>query len=102
MFSYMKSLSDIDALIDELRHEYLEARKQASLPEQAGNLRPVDQVGELIRDERKNQGQTLQELSELSGVAYATLSKIENGDTAVHLSSLSKVLTTLGLKLWIG
>ena len=98
----MKSPSDIDALFDELRHEYFEARKQASLSEQAGTLRPVDQVGERIRDERKNQGQTLQELSELSGVAYATLSKIENGDTAVNLSSLSKVLNTLGLKLWIG
>ena len=98
----MKPLSHIEALLDELRHEYLEARKQASLSGQAANLRPVDQVGELIRDERKNQGQTLQELSELSGVAYATLSKIENGDTAVHLSSLSKVLNALGLKLWIG
>lgn len=98
----MKPLSEIEALIDDLRHEYLEARKQASLSEQVGNLRPVDRVGELIRNERKNQGQTLQELSELSGVAYATLSKIENGDTAVHLSSLSKVLTALGLKLWIG
>lgn len=98
----MKPLSDIEALIDELRHEYLEARKQASLSERAGKLRPVDQVGELIRDERRDQGQTLQELSELSGVAYATLSKIENGDSAVHLSSLSKVLSALGLKLWIG
>jgi len=98
----MKSLSDIDALIDELRHEYLEARKQVSLSEQARNLRPVDRVGELIRAERKNQGQTLQELSELSGVAYATLSKIENGDTGIHLSTLSEVLTSLGLKLWIG
>lgn len=98
----MKPLSDIDALIDELRREYLEARRQASLAEKVNRLRPVEQVGELIRNERKQQGQTLQELSELSGVAYATLSKIENGDTAVHLGSLSKVLNTLGLKLWIG
>ena len=98
----MKSASQVELLIDELRHEYLEARKLASLSEETAQQHPIDQMGKLIRNERKHQGQTLQELSELSGVAYATLSKIENGQTDIQLGSLTKVLDALGLKLWIG
>ena len=59
-------------------------------------------MGVLIRDQRKKQRLTLQELSDLSDVAYSTLSKIENGETAIQLRSLNNVLDSLGLQLWIG
>ena len=59
-------------------------------------------MGGLIRTQRKEQRLTLQEPADLSGVAYSTLSKLEKGDTAIRLQSLSKVPDALGLKLWIG
>ena len=98
----MKPATHVESLIEELRREYLEARKLATLSERAPQLRPIDQLGTVIRDERKQQGQTLQQLSELSGVGYATLSKIENGQTDIQLNTLTKVLNALGLKQWIG
>lgn len=98
----MKSVSQVEALIDDIRNEYLEARKQASLSRAASTLSPVDAAGRLIREERKKQGLSQQELCDLSGVAYATLSKMEHGHSSMRLHSLQKVLNALGLKLWIG
>ncbi len=98
----MNSATRFDTLIDELRAEYLEASRQDSRSGETTHLTSIEQMGGLIRDQRKKQRLTLQELSDLSDVAYSTLSKIENGDTAIQLRSLSNVLDSLGLKLWIG
>lgn len=98
----MSTATRFDTLIDELRTEYLEACRQDSHSGDATHLSSIEQMGVLIRHQRKKQRLTLQELSDLSDVAYSTLSKIENGDTAVQLRSLSNVLDSLGLKLWIG
>ncbi len=98
----MSTATRFDTLIDELRTEYLEASRQDSHSGDATHLSSIEQMGVLIRDQRKKQRLTLQELSDLSDVAYSTLSKIENGDTAIQLRSLNNVLDSLGLKLWIG
>jgi transcriptional regulator with XRE-family HTH domain len=60
-------------------------------------------VGELVRRERTSQELTQQELCELSGVSYSTLSKLERGkNPAVRLDVLEKLLDALGMKLWVG
>ncbi len=97
----MESVAHFDALVDKLRAEYLEAFKQARRTRDAMHLHSIDQMGVLIREQRKKQRLTLQQLADLSDVAYSTLSKVEKGDTAVRLQSLNNVLDALGLKLWI-
>ena len=100
----MKSgdIKEIDTLLNELRSHYLEAKKQASLATISSELSDIDNAGERIRTERKRQNLTLEDLCELSGVAYATLNKIEHGHPSVRLDSLRNVTKALGLKLWIG
>ncbi|MEO1246530.1 MAG: helix-turn-helix domain-containing protein [Pseudomonadota bacterium] len=95
----MSQPSHFDSLVEALKSEYNDALQKAE-PADRG-LHPIDRLGVLIREHRKQQRLTLQELSDLSDVAYSTLSKLENGDTAVHLRSLNRVLDALGLKLWI-
>ena len=98
----MSSLSTFNDLLEEIRSSYEEAKRQASLTETSSKLKPIENVGELIRQERKEQELTLNDLCDLSGVAYATLSKLEKGNPSVRLDTLHKVLKALGLKLWIG
>ncbi|MBI9102623.1 MAG: helix-turn-helix transcriptional regulator [Spirochaetales bacterium] len=64
-------------------------------------IRPLDELAELIRKERKEQKLTLKGLEELSGVSYSTLAKLESGDDGINLKTLKQVVKTLGLKLWI-
>ena len=98
----MSDNSRFDALLDAIKAEYADAHRKARDTGTVPDLRSIGQLGTLIREQRKKQRMTLQELSDLSDVAYSTLSKIENGDTAIQLRSLNRVLGALGLKLWIG
>lgn len=91
-----------DDLLDELKSEYYEAKRRASLAEVAELLVPIEQAGRTIRERRTKQGLTLEQLSDLSGVSYVTLSRVERGHLNVRLDSLLKALTCLGAKLWIG
>ncbi|MFC1594663.1 helix-turn-helix domain-containing protein [Candidatus Omnitrophota bacterium] len=56
-------------------------------------------LGKTIRRIRKDQNLTLQELSNRSGVALATLSRIENNRMSGTLTSLKDVATAFGLRL---
>lgn len=98
----MASSTHFDDLLAEIRSEYQDARRQASLSAQSSQLEPAEAAGRLVREHRKKQGQSIQDLCDLSGVAYSTLSKIEHGHHSVRLDNLQKVLNALGLKLWIG
>jgi DNA-binding Xre family transcriptional regulator len=98
----MASLSEFDDLLAQIRNEYQQAKRQASLSEAASNFRPVIDIGVLVREERVEQGLTINRLCDLSGVAYVTLSKLERGESSVRLDTLEKVLGALGLKLWVG
>jgi transcriptional regulator with XRE-family HTH domain len=59
----------------------------------------VKNVGELIRQGRKNKKITLVELSKLTGVAQATLSRIETGVMQGTVESHRKIAEALGLGL---
>ena len=93
---------ETEALLNEIRQRVSMAQKEASMAAQSANFAPIGQAGQRIRDERKKQGLTLNELCELSGVAYTTLSKIEQGHPSAQLDSVGNVARALGMKLWIG
>ncbi|MGS2722996.1 helix-turn-helix domain-containing protein [Porticoccus sp. GXU_MW_L64] len=97
-------LDDVDAgaLLDELRLRLATAQKEAAMAAQAAQFSPIEEAGQRIRAERKKQQLTLNDLCELSGIAYATLNKIEQGHPSARLDSVGNVARALGMKLWIG
>jgi ribosome-binding protein aMBF1 (putative translation factor) len=95
-------MKEFDALLARLREQYEEAERQASLAETASDLTPADDVGALIRNERKKQNLTLHDLCDLADVSYSALSKLEKGNPSARLDILNGVLKALGLKLWVG
>jgi len=56
-------------------------------------------VGERIRELRKKRDMTLEELSRKSGVALATLSRMENGRMTGTLNSHNRICKALGTSL---
>jgi quercetin dioxygenase-like cupin family protein/DNA-binding Xre family transcriptional regulator len=56
-------------------------------------------IGEIIHSIRKERKMTLLELAEKSGVALATLSRMENGKMTGTLESHMKICEALGVKL---
>ncbi len=64
-------------------------------------IKPIKDLAEVIRKERKRQNLTLRSLSELSGISYASLVKIESGNISFNFKILTQLLDTLGMKLWI-
>lgn len=93
---------DADTLLGEIRKRLTGAQKDAAMATQSATFSPIEEAGQRIRAERKKQQLTLNDLCELSGVAYATLNKIEQGHPSVRLDSLMNVARALGMKLWIG
>lgn len=93
---------DTEVLLNEIRQRVTTAQKEASMAAQSASFAPIEDAGQRIRDERKKQGLTLNELCDLSGVAYTTLSKIEQGHPSARLDSVGNVARALGMKLWIG
>ncbi|MFT5084969.1 MAG: ribosome-binding protein aMBF1 (putative translation factor) [Lentisphaeria bacterium] len=93
---------DLDALLGEVRKRMARAQKEAAMAAQSASFAPIEDAGQRIRAERKKQGLTLNDLCELSGIAYATLNKIERGNARARLDSVGNVARALGMKLWIG
>jgi len=93
---------DSDTLLGEIRNRLTRAQKKAAMATQSASFSPIEEAGQRIRTERKKQGLTLNDLCELSGVAYATLNKIEQGHPSARLDSVGNVTRALGMKLWIG
>lgn len=91
----------IDELMAALSFKVTELQRAASMAEQSVNLAPIEEAGARIRNERKKQGLTINELCDLSGVAPVTLAKIEKGSPNVRLESLISVAYALGMKLWV-
>jgi len=98
----MKSYDDFEKLLEEIRADYADAARQISLADMAGKQTPIENAGALIRSERKRQGLTQKELCDLTEISFATLGKIEKGHPNTRLDTLKKVLSALGLRLWVG
>lgn len=90
---------DADTLLGEIRKRLTKAEKIASMSVLSASFSPIEEAGQRIRAERKKQELTLNDLCELSGVAYASLSK---GHPSAQLDSIGNVDRALGMKLWIG
>ena len=95
-------MNEFEDLLAKIREKYEGAKKQASLAETASSLTPTDDMGIIIRKERKRQGLTLNNLCDLSDVSYSTLVKLEKGNPSARLDIVNRVLNALGLKLWVG
>lgn len=61
----------------------------------------VADIGVAIRKKRKEDGLTLADAAALCGVGYRFLSDLENGKETVQLGKALKVLTALGLDVYI-
>ena len=62
-------------------------------------IQGVEQIGELIRSERKRQRILQQDLADLSGVSLHFLSNLENGKPTVEFQKVLLVLRTLGIEM---
>lgn len=91
-----------ESLLAEVQKRLLEAQKNAALAQRAESFSPIEEAGPRIRAERKKQGLTLHDLCDLSGVAYATLNKIEHGHGSARMDNVNSIVRALGMRLWIG
>ena len=56
------------------------------------------EIGQLIRQKRKDDGLTLEDAAALCGVSYAFLSALENGKETVRLDKVLLVAASLGIE----
>lgn len=65
------------------------------------SARNSNQIGVIIRRERRARGLTQAQLGDLIGRRQATISKLEKGDAGIQLSTLFDVLAALRLDVRI-
>lgn len=88
--------------LNSIQIQFLNLEQQLKTYRELESISPLDELSDVIRRERKKQKLTLRSLSELSGVSYSTLVKMESGDDGINLKTLKQVVQTLGIKLWVG
>ena len=69
--------------------------------EKYGDLRPMDELGAVIRSAREKQGLTIEGLAELADVGQVTVHKLEKGSLNVQAPKLVQVIDALGLELMV-
>lgn len=95
-------MSDPVSNTSSIGESWEEARKKLFSPEEIAesNLR-VALIGEIIKA-RKEKGLSQRELGKISGVKQPVIARMENGTTSPNLSTVLKVLASLGKTLYIG
>ena len=88
--------------LNSIQIQFLNLEQQLKTYRELESISPLDELSDVIRRERKKQKLTLRSLSELSGVSYSTLVKMESGDDGINLKTLKQVVQTLGINLWVG
>lgn len=88
--------------LNSIQIQFLNLEQQLKTYRELESISPLDELSVVIRRERKKQKLTLRSLSELSGVSYSTLVKMESGDDGINLKTLKQLVQTLGIKLWVG
>ena len=91
----------IEDELNNIKAKFYEMEQELNKYNSLENIKPIKDLAYVIRKERKKQNLTLKSLSELSGISYTSLVKIESGDIAFNFKILKQLLDTLGLKLWI-
>ena len=64
--------------------------------------RTAQQIGAIVRRERRARGLTQRQLADKVGLRQATVSKLEKGEPATQLRTLLDVLAALNLELIVG
>jgi y4mF family transcriptional regulator len=64
-------------------------------------LKSVNEIGILIRDTRKAQGISQEQLAGVAGTGTRFISDLENGKSTIQLSKVLRVLEALGLGMYI-
>ncbi len=64
-------------------------------------LKSTKDIGKFIRNERKKQGLTQDDLAGLSGTGRRFISELENGKPTIQLGKALLVLNALGLSAFI-
>ena len=59
----------------------------------------MSEIAEIVRSERKRQGATQIELSQMANVGVRFVRDVEDGKSSVHLGKLMKVLSVLGISV---
>ena len=59
----------------------------------------MSEIAEMVRNERKRQGATQVELSQMANVGVRFLRDVEDGKPSVHFDKLMHILTVLGISL---
>jgi len=91
----------IEKELNNIKVKFYEMEQNLNRYHSLENIKPIKNLAEIIRKERKKQNLTLRSLSELSGISYTSLVKIESGSISFNFKILTQLLDTLGLKLWI-
>lgn len=60
----------------------------------------MQELGSLIREERRRQGLTQAELAGLTGVGVTFVSQLENGKETAEMGRAMRVLAMLGIDLY--
>ena len=61
----------------------------------------IQEIGRLVRDERKRLGVTQLQLAGLAGTGIRFVSDLENGKGTIQIQKLLKIVQTLGLGVFI-
>ncbi len=64
-------------------------------------VQDVCQIGQLVRQRRKEAGMTLKEAAEMAGVGVRFLSELERGKPTLQLGLAIQVLQLFGLELHV-
>lgn len=64
-------------------------------------LKSVNEIGILIRDARKAQGISQEQLAGVAATGIRFISDLENGKSTIQLSKVLRVLDALGLGMYI-
>lgn len=89
----------LDAVHEEIRHlQSLADRIEAS---EEPDLRPLDNLPELLRQRRQDLNLSAQDTSELAGLSPNTYRAMEKGDGNPTISTLKNVGAVLNFNVWI-
>lgn len=61
----------------------------------------MEEIGRLVRDERRRQGVTQMQLAGVAGTGVRFVSDLENGKGTIQTGKLLRVVQTLGLGMFI-
>lgn len=96
------SNSEVQAFLSDLGGLYEKQASELSLLRQQQDFKPIESLAAVIKQARKDQGVTIEDLATFSGVSHMTISKMEKGQTNVKAELVIAVLAVLGKKLWVG